>query len=75
MYLVTFLLAHLQTKGREGVVAFTSSHPVNKVQRVSGQSALSGGAQRAQTTEYDESDLVDLALDVTKINARLDRGK
>ena len=30
---------------------------------------------RAQTTEYNESDLVDLALDVTKINARLDRGK
>ena len=74
MYLVTFLLAHLQTKGREGVVAFTSSHPVNKVQRVSGQSALSGGP-RVETTEYDESDLVDLALDVTKINARLDRGK
>ena len=65
----------MQTKGRDGVVAFTSLNPANKVQRVS---ALSGGGGlaglRALTADYDP-DLVGYASDVENIKARLDRGK
>ena len=65
----------LQLKGSGGVVGFSSANPGNKVQRVTGLSALSGGAagQKELSADYDP-DLVGFASDVANINARLDRG-
>ena len=59
--MVSFI--NLQTKGREGVVAFTSLNPANKVQRAA-----------AATADYDP-ELVDLALDLAKKKEELDAGK
>ena len=60
-------------------MGFSSANPGNKVQRVTGLSALSGGAGAAAgqkkelSADYDP-DLVGFASDVANINARLDRG-
>ena len=60
-------------------MGFSSANPGNKVQRVTGLSALSGGAagaaagQRELSADFDP-DLVGFASDVANINARLDRG-
>ena len=66
-----------QLKGSGGVVGFSSANPGNKVQRVTGLSALSGGVgaagQKELSADYDP-DLVGFASDVANINARLDRG-
>ena len=67
-----------QLKGSGGVVGFSSANPGNKAQRVTGLSALSGGAgaaagQKELSADYDP-DLVGFASDVANINARLDRG-
>ena len=58
-------------------MGFSSANPGNKVQRVTGLSALSGGVgavgQKELSADYDP-DLVGFASDVANINARLDRG-
>ena len=60
-------------------MGFSSANPGNKVQRVTGLSALAGGAadagagQKELSADYDP-DLVGFASDVANINARLDRG-
>ena len=76
-YVLTSCPNPLQVRGSGGVVGFSSANPGNKVQRVTGLSALSGRAdtagQKELNADYDP-DLVGFASDVANIKARLDGG-